>query len=68
MSEVYTKEALAEKKPKGEVKIEGADGVIYQTFVCHGCQSCFYFTDDECEKMDQHYPHFIAPLTPVVAG
>lgn len=59
---IYTLDELRAEKPKGEVVFRDTFGDVWSTFCCYGCQTCFYFTDDQMETLGQYYPHFLKPF------
>jgi hypothetical protein len=56
-----TSEELVNSNPRvrGEVTFTH-EGKTYNSFVCHGCQTCFNM--DENDNIEESYPHFLSPL------
>lgn len=62
MTRVYTipelEAMLPEHRVRGEQQIVH-EGKLYAAFICHGCQSCWQFTDERCTQLVECYPHFL---------
>lgn len=56
---VYSVGELKKEKPAGEILLRSRAGDVHKVFICHGCQSCFLFTDDTFTEVTQDYPHFL---------
>ena len=60
MDRIYSEIELHDVKPVGEVKVKTDGGITYKVTLCHGCQTCWSFTDESCTKIVKVFPHFLS--------